>query len=161
MDPEQVKLAVEIDEEINGDRAWTKSKWYKMHNRPNAALVSAKWGEKTIGAMAIEVYAKRVRIYRLLVDPWHRFNGVGTWMFFWVCGICGSRGITMDVREDDLGAQKFLGSLGLRGKIKTKPKSVRDGWRVPETIGEDMFIRFTMPESEVPERCRSQEVVDQ
>jgi len=148
-----IRCAVAIDRDVNRDRAWTTEEWYRMHRRENSAVVAAKWGDLVVGAMALEVYLRRVKIYRLLVCPWHRFNGIGKWLHYWALSVCEGRRMTMDVREDDLDAQQFMVSLGFSGKFKTKARSPRGGWRVPETRGESSIVHFSMSAQDVKRRC--------
>lgn len=148
-----------IDREINSSVAWTNRQWCHFYALHDYRIYTAKYKDKIVGVVAFAILAKRVHVYRLIVCPWHRFNHVGEWLLLTPMFDCrGVKSLTIDVDEDDLDAQQFLRAGGLRGRMKTKPEQVRDGWKSPEIIGKYCYLRFTLSNKQVADRCKKHTV---
>ncbi len=157
----EVDSCIAIDREIDEQFAWSKRQWERINQRESVVLLAAKHRGVIVGVIAFEVFTRRVNVYRLLVCPWNRMFGVGSRLLRSACLKCRSRSLVIDVREDNLDAQRFLASNGLKGQLKVKPPKTRDGWRVPETIGQSWLVRFTMTAQEVKDECKKHALAGQ
>lgn len=150
-----VRACMRIDADINGRRVWNQTQWHRFHERDNVAIPMATWNGLIVGVALLEMFSKKMRVYRLMVCPWNRYSRVGTALWTWACFLADGKPWHIDVREDDLDAQMFLARMGMKCKLKTKDKAVRHGWLVPETRGESMICRFSITAKQVRKKCSS------
>lgn len=144
-----------LDFGVNGDAECKSDWWARTIAARSNTVIAATWMGNVVGVAVIGKLSKRLRIYRLMVCPWHRWNGVGSALLYWIIGFGtqGKRSIIIDVPESNLDGQAFLSNCSFKGRLIAKPAKTRDGWQTPETIGETEIYRFTMTKKRVAALC--------
>lgn len=104
-------------EESSQEFHWLEEEFLHHLRQRNCTGMLAELRGETVGYMIYELHKNRLGLLKFVVDPRYRMLGVGFAMMETLIGKLSSdrrNRITLEVRETNLAAQKFLRRMGFR-----------------------------------------------